>query len=80
MKFSKVDMGKRIEDLRKEKGLTITELANEIGITRSALGNIEHGRKGASYEVAISICDYFNVSLDYLVGRNHDKFDKKNYT
>lgn len=68
MEYSKKIMGSRIRDLREARSMSITALAKEVGIERPTLGNIEHGRKGPSYEVAARICQYFDVSMDYLIG------------
>lgn len=70
--IDKKEMGRRIRVLRQEEGIYIKDLAVKIGITRSALGNIERGSIGASLDVAAAIADYYNVSLDYLVGRSDD--------
>lgn len=61
---------KRLRALRKEKGLTQTDLGNLLGITVSAYGNYELGQREPSIEMLIKLADYFGVSVDYLIG--HD--------
>jgi transcriptional regulator with XRE-family HTH domain len=61
----------RLKELRKAKGLTLRELSEEIGISFSSLGNIENERRGLSIKLAIKLADYFDVSVDYLIG--HEK-------
>lgn len=68
-------IGKRIIKLRKEKGETQTETARKIGISRSSLSLYEIGKREPDIEMLNTLADYFNVSLDYLLGRttNIDK-------
>ena len=61
MKFSEV-----FKNLRKEKGLTQVEMAKELGISRSAIGMYEQGKREPDFETEEKIADYFNVTLDYL--------------
>ena len=61
-------MNKKIKQLRKEKGLSIKEVANAIGVSLSAYSNYEQGIREPSYEILKKICIYFGVSADYLLG------------
>ncbi|MCI8497675.1 MAG: helix-turn-helix transcriptional regulator [Clostridiales bacterium] len=61
-------MGEWLADLRKDKGLTQTELAAILGIDRRNYGNYERGCREPNDELKIKIARYFNVSLDYLLG------------
>ena len=65
MKFAE-----RLKELREEKGLTQSQLTNELDgqITRSAIGLWEKGKRTPSLEAAIVLAIYFNVTLDYLAG------------
>ena len=66
--IGKETIGKRIAKIRKEKGLTQLELANEIGITRSHVSKYEIGWIRLYDEMLIRFAIALNVSLDYLVG------------
>ncbi|GET12317.1 hypothetical protein SN811_08170 [Ligilactobacillus agilis] len=59
----------RIRQLRKERGLSITKLAEIIGISYQSLQRYEAGKRDPSIQVLIALADYFNVTVDYLVGR-----------
>ena len=59
----------RLSELRKENNLTLEALGEIIGLTKSAVGNIEKGRKPASLEVVYKTAEHFDVSIDYLLGR-----------
>ena len=61
-------MNERLKKLRKDKGKTIQEVANEIGITVSAYSNYEQGIRQPSYDILKKICAYFDVTSDYLLG------------
>lgn len=63
---------KRLKELRKAKGLTLEQLGNDIGTTRATLSNFENEKKKPSLDMVIKIADYFQVSIDYLVGRTDD--------
>ena len=58
----------RIQNLRKEKGLTQTELAKQLGITRSGVNAWEMGISVPSTRYVVELADIFKVSTDYLLG------------
>ncbi len=57
---------------RKASHLSQKALADILGITDAAVTMMEKGRRVPSFEVLCALADYFNVSLDYLVGRSDD--------
>lgn len=61
-------IGNKITELRKQKGWSQGELANQISASREAIGKYERGEAIPSVETAKNIADIFDVSLDYLVG------------
>lgn len=62
------DFAKRLDELRKEKGITQKELAKSINVTTQAISSYCSGRTKPSYDVAAQIAQFFNVSLDWLCG------------
>ena len=62
-------MAKRLNELRKEKGLAQKDVAEYLGITKSAYGFYEQNRREPSPETIKKLADYFEVSADYLLGR-----------
>jgi transcriptional regulator with XRE-family HTH domain len=64
---------KKLRELRKEKDLTIRDLQNIFGIGKSTLSLYENGKRDADHETLKKIADYFNVSIDYLLGRTECK-------
>ena len=63
-----MELSERLSALRKEKGLTLRELAEQVGITAAALSNYEKGQKEPSLGYAKKLAQYYGVSLDYLCG------------
>jgi len=59
--------GDRIATLREEAHLTQQELADEIGIKRSALSHYEKSRREPTYDVLQNIANFFHVTTDYLL-------------
>lgn len=62
----------RMVILRKSHSLTQKQLALSIGVSEIAIQNYESQRRKPAYDVLIALADYFDVSLDYLVGRSDD--------
>lgn len=63
---------KRLADLRKKRGLSQYELAKRLGCTRGQIGNYEQGTREPDHEMLTKIADFFDVSVDYLLGRTDD--------
>lgn len=68
-----VEIKDRIIELRLSKDLTQSELAKELEISPSSIGMYEQGRRKPSFELLEKISDYFNVDMDYLMGRSDIK-------
>lgn len=60
---------KRLKLLRLASGLSQADLAKEVGLTASAIGMYEQGRREPSLSPLSEIADYFNVDVDYLLGK-----------
>ncbi len=67
--FSKKIFAERIKMLRKQKNIKQSELGEMVGLTYTAISDIERGRRTTTIEKLVAIADYFEVSIDYLVGR-----------
>ena len=59
----------RIKALRISHNLTMDALAKEIHATKATIGNFENVNKKPSLDAILALADYFNVSVDYLLGR-----------
>lgn len=62
----------RLLSLRKSANISQRALAKELNLTNPAITYLETAQRSPSFEVLIALADYFNVSLDYLVGRSDD--------
>lgn len=61
-------LGERIKELRIEKELTQEEFGKLFGIVKSTVSLYESGKSTPDDEIKKKISEYFNVSLDYLMG------------
>lgn len=62
-------LGKRIKELREEKGLSQIELAKLLNISNTTLSQYETNQRVPSDEIKIKLAEFFNCSVDYLLGR-----------
>lgn len=60
----------RLKSLRTEAGLTQGELAKKAGITTSTISMYEQGNRKPSLEALEALADFFNVDVDYLLGKS----------
>jgi len=60
----------RLKELRKEKGLTQKELADTFFITKSSICKYETGVNSPENKLLQNLAEYFNVSVDYLLGNS----------
>lgn len=58
-----------IKDLRQEKGISQLALANAIGVSQKAIDYWERGVNQPKASYIVLLADYFDVSCDYLLGR-----------
>lgn len=69
--------GKKLKILRKKSGITQANLAKKLGISPSAVGMYEQGRREPESKMLVKIAEFFNVSVDYLVdSRKRKKYFK----
>ena len=61
----------RLKMLRKDRGLTQKQVADALKITEVSYQRYEYGSVRPRIEMLIALADYFDVSLDYLVGRSN---------
>ncbi|MGH2117092.1 helix-turn-helix domain-containing protein [Aerococcus sp. L_32] len=67
-----MSIGTRIKELRLERNMTQKDFAEEIGISRSYLGDLENDRKSPSAETISKLSDKLNVSSAYFFGGKKD--------
>ena len=62
-------LGKKLKELRKEKGVTQVGLAGQLGVTQQAVGKWETGRSSPDPETLLHLAEYFGVTTDAILGR-----------
>ena len=67
----------RLKDLRKMKKISQLKLALDLNMNQNTISRYENMEREADYETLIKFADYFNVSLDFLLGRTEEMNNKK---
>lgn len=65
-------MYKRIRDLREDKDLTQTKLADMLGMSQTGYSKYETGENDIPTSILIKLSRFYNVSVDYLLGESDD--------
>lgn len=61
--------GELLRRVRKQRGFTIAEAAERVGISRQSLSNYERGVREPSLKILITMSDLYQISLDELAGK-----------
>ncbi|WP_302360986.1 helix-turn-helix domain-containing protein [uncultured Megasphaera sp.] len=62
-----------LKELRIEKGMSQTEVAREIGVSRQTYNFYENGKRDPDTAMVKTLADFFGVTADYLLGRNEKR-------
>ncbi len=62
-------VAERIKELMKENDLNQVKLANKVGVKQNTISSWLSGKKEPSITSLWLLADYFNIDIDYLVGR-----------
>ena len=62
----------KLRNLRVSNGITQKQLAKQINIQPNSVQRLEYGTAQPSLKTITAIADYFDVSIDYLVGRTNN--------
>ena len=60
----------RLKELRKARKISQLKLAMDLNMNQNTVSRYENMEREADYKTLILIADYFNVTLDYLLGRS----------
>ena len=63
----------RLKSLRKERNISQLKLALDLNMNQNSISRYENCEREADYETLIKFADYFDVSIDYLLGRSESK-------
>ncbi|MCF0137031.1 MAG: helix-turn-helix transcriptional regulator [Oscillospiraceae bacterium] len=65
MNFSSI-----LSELRHRSGLSQRKAASDLGISQALLSHYENGAREPGLSFVCKVCDYYNVTADYLLGRS----------
>ena len=68
-----MDYRQRMRALREDHDLTQAEVGRMLNKSQQGYSHIENGKAELKIEDLICLCDYYNVSADYLIGRTSKK-------
>lgn len=68
MEFNRI-----IKLLRKERGITQKQAAEDLGISQALLSHYEKGIRECGLDFVVKVADYYGVSCDYLLGRSAER-------
>ncbi len=63
----------RLKELRRERKISQLKIAIDLNMSQNTISRYENLEREASYSTLIEFANYFNVSLDYLLGRTNKK-------
>ena len=66
----------RLKELRKQNKISQLKIALDLNMNQNTISRYENMEREADYATLIRLADYFDVSLDYLLGRTNDKAQK----
>ncbi|WP_274623146.1 helix-turn-helix domain-containing protein [Planococcus sp. A6] len=72
-------LSQRMKNLRSKSKMTQSELAKILGVARTTYAMYEQGQREPDYVTLQKIADYFDVSVDYLLGREEKKSPSWNH-
>jgi len=61
-----LELGEKVKQLRKRKGLNQDDLAKVLELSRSQISNLESGRRNLSLKQLENLCEYFKVDMSYF--------------
>lgn len=64
-----MSFSERLKELRLAKNLTQKQVYEAVGMSAIGYQRYEYGDREPAYQKLIALADYFDVSIDYLVGR-----------
>lgn len=70
--FDKTIFAKRLYSLRTRLGISQLQLSEHLEVSFHQVSKMENAQRACSVDTLVAIADYFDVSIDYLVGRSDD--------
>jgi transcriptional regulator with XRE-family HTH domain len=70
--WSREKFSESLKSLRMAKNMKQGDLGIALGLSKQAISDMENGKRATTLENLVALANFFNVSLDYLVGRSDD--------
>jgi transcriptional regulator with XRE-family HTH domain len=67
-----VTFGERLKEVRNSRNITLEKLAEDLETTKATLSRYENNLREPKVDFLNKVADYFQVSIDYLLGRTDD--------
>ncbi len=66
-------LSQRVFELRKSAHISQKELGEAVGLSHKAISTLESGTRSTTIEKLVALAEFFDVSIDYLVGRTDQR-------
>lgn len=70
--LDKKRMGQRLFATREAKGISRKDLAGFLKVTKTQISDMENGKSGTNLDRFYQLCEFYQVSADYLLGITDD--------
>ena len=70
-------MYSRLRDLREDKDLSQTQVAKMLGMSQTGYSKYETGENDIPTEILIKLADFYDTSVDYILGRTNERIPYK---
>ena len=70
--FDKVLFGQRLREIREDRGKSRKEIADLLKVSKTQISDIENGKSGTNLDRFYFLCEYYQVSADYVLGITDD--------
>lgn len=67
-----MDYRMRLRNIREDRDLTQAEVGNVIGKSQQGYNHIEAGRAELKIDDLVKLCQYYNLSADYMIGLTNE--------
>ncbi len=64
--MNKIKIGKQLKELRRSRGWRQLEVAEKVGLSRSAISNIESGKRSLTLTTLQRFCELYNIDISYF--------------
>ena len=70
--FDKILFGQRLREIREDRGKSRKEIADLLEVSKTQISDIENGKSGTNLDRFYFLCEYYQVSADYVLGITDD--------